>query len=239
MENASQKTKTKHASLQTSTKSQDDIYTRVTNKILSDLEKGNLTWRQPWNSQNLSGQVTFPLRWNTIPYTGINTIMLWATAAEKSFELPHWMTFNQAVELKGSVVKGEKGAQIVYADKILKQEENSDGETETKQIPFLKTYTVFNASQITGLPEHFYQAPTPNQMESIQRIGALDSFFAQTKADIYTGFKASYAQDSDRIQMPPFESFETVEDYYSVLSHELTHNAAWLIMPHRTGLMMF
>jgi antirestriction protein ArdC len=26
----------------------DDVYTRVTDKILADLERGNLIWQQPW-----------------------------------------------------------------------------------------------------------------------------------------------------------------------------------------------
>ena len=73
---------------------QTDIYARVTNKIRADLELGNLTWRQPWNSQSMSATVNLPLRWNNIPYTGINTILLWATAAEKNYPLSHWMTFN-------------------------------------------------------------------------------------------------------------------------------------------------
>jgi len=211
-------------------KTQEDIYARVTNKILADLEKGDLTWRQPWNSEHYFGQVTFPLRWNNIPYTGINTIMLWATAAEKSYILPHWMTFNQALELKGSVAKGEKGTQIVFADKLVKQEEDTNGETQIKQIPYLKTYTVFNASQINGLPDHFYEAPKPLPQEPKQRIAELETFFAHTKADIYTGLEATYSPTTDRIQMPPFDSFETVTGYYATLSHELTH---WTKHPKR------
>lgn len=207
-----------------------DIYTRVTDKIIADLEKGNLTWRQPWNSQNLSGHVALPMRWNNVPYTGINTILLWATAAEKSYTLPHWMTFNQALELKGSVVKGEKGTQIVYADRMVKQEEDKNGDTQLKQIPYLKTYTVFNVSQINGLADQYYNVPEVKQVEPKQRIAELESFFANTKADIYTGTEASYSQNADRIQMPPIEIFDSVEDYYSVLAHELTH---WTKHPKR------
>ncbi len=39
----------KEAKLTNETPAQNDIYARVTNKILADLEKGNLTWRKPWN----------------------------------------------------------------------------------------------------------------------------------------------------------------------------------------------
>lgn len=211
--------------------SQSDIYARVTNKILADLEHGNLTWRKPWNSEHMAGQVMRPLRWNNIPYTGINTLVLWGTAAEKGYALPYWMTFKQAVNLKANVRKGEKGEQVVYADKLVREEETPDGDINTRQIPFLKTYTVFNASQIEGLPDSYYRVPeTVTVADAPQRMETLEAFFARTKADIYTGTKAYYHQGADRIQMPPLESFEKATDYYGVLAHELTH---WTKHPTR------
>ena len=208
-----------------------DIYQRITNKILADLEKGNLTWRQPWNAEHLQGQVKRPLRWNNIPYTGINTLLLWGTASERGFTSPYWMTFKQALELKAAVRKGEKGTLIVYADKIIVEEDDNQGGTKTNQIPFLKSYIVFNASQIEGLPEKYYETIQPetatNQHERIEEI---ENFFAQTKADIYTGTRASYYKNADKIEMPPFESFESRESYYAILAHELTH---WTMHPKR------
>lgn len=209
---------------------QNDIYARVTAKILMDLEQGNLTWRKPWNSEQLNGQVMRPLRWNNIPYTGINTLMLWGTAAERGFTSPYWMTFKQAQELKATVCKGEKGTQVVYADKLTQEEEDQNGETRTRQIPFLKTYTVFNANQIEGLSETFYQQPERVEANPLSRNAELELFFAQTKADIYTGVQANYSMTTDRVQMPPFESFESAESYYAVLAHEITH---WTRHPSR------
>ena len=210
--------------------SQNDVYARVTNKIIADLEQGNLTWSKPWNSEHLEGQVMLPIRWNKIPYTGINSLMLWGTAAEKGYILPYWMTFNQAIEMKASVKKGEKGTQVVYANKLTKEETDDNGETKTNQIPYLKAYTVFNASQIEGLPESYYKVPESPAISSEQRIETLEDFFTQTKADIYTGNKASYHQTADRIQMPPFECFEKATGYYATLAHELTH---WTKHPKR------
>ena len=66
----------KHATpLSSKAQPQEDIYARVTAKILADLEQGNLSWRKPWNADHLAGQVLRPLRWNDIPYTGINTLI--------------------------------------------------------------------------------------------------------------------------------------------------------------------
>lgn len=208
----------------------NDIYTGITNKIIADLEKGELAWRKPWDNQYLSKNVQRPLCWNNIPYTGINTIMLWTTAAEKGYQLPHWMTFNQALNLKASVRKGEKGAQVIFTKRIVKEKENSKGETELVQIPFLKTYTVFNAGQIDGLPSHFYKLPVKDNTNSPQRMAELEHFFTQTKADIRQGYKAAYYSIDDYVDMPPIESFETAKDYYGVLAHEITH---WTKHPTR------
>ncbi|MGA0556815.1 ArdC family protein [Larkinella sp. VNQ87] len=209
---------------------QNDIYARVTAKILMDLEQGNLTWRKPWHSEQLNGQVMRPLRWNNIPYTGINTLMLWGTAAEQGFKSPYWMTFKQAQELKATVRKGEKGTQVVYADKLTQEEEDPNGETRTRQIPFLKSYTVFNANQIEGLSETFYKQPERVEANPQSRNAELELFFAQTKAEIYTGVQANYSMTTDRVQMPPFESFESAESFYAVLAHEITH---WTRHPSR------
>ncbi|MEZ0611368.1 ArdC family protein [Fibrella sp. WM1] len=207
-----------------------DIYARITAKIITDLEQGNLFWRKPWNAEHMAGQVLRPLRWNDIPYTGINTLLLWNEAATQGYHSPYWMTFKQAQELKATVRKGEKGTQIVYADKMVREDITATGETETKAIPFLKCYTVFNACQIDGLSEGFHPQATSAQPDAPARDATLEAFFQQTKADIYTGREASYAILTDRVQMPPFESFGQAKDYYAVLAHEITH---WTRHPSR------
>ena len=47
---------------------EQDVYTRVTNKIIADLEKGNLTWFKPWKSKDVEGCVSLPLRSDEQPY---------------------------------------------------------------------------------------------------------------------------------------------------------------------------
>jgi len=53
-----------------------DVYTRITDKIVADLEQGGRTWMKPWNAGNTAGRIMTPLRFNGIPYTGINILML-------------------------------------------------------------------------------------------------------------------------------------------------------------------
>jgi len=133
------------------------------------------------------------------------------------------MTFKQAKELGGHVREGEKGSPVVYASSFKKREETEAGEEIEAEIPFLKEYTVFNACQVEGLPERFYELPEQPK-EQLERIEQADAFFAATGADIRTGGnKAYYAIGEDFIRMPPFECFVDAESHAATLAHELTH----------------
>jgi antirestriction protein ArdC len=105
-----------------------DVYTRITDKIIADLEQGVRTWMKPWNAGNTAGRITRPLRHNGLPYSGINILMLWAEAMDKGFAAPIWMTFKQASELKAHVRKGEKGSLVVYANSTTRTEPDDNGE---------------------------------------------------------------------------------------------------------------
>lgn len=54
-----------------------DIYDRITNQIVAELEKGVRPWMKPWNAEHAAGRITRPLRFNGVPYQGINVLMLW------------------------------------------------------------------------------------------------------------------------------------------------------------------
>ena len=116
-----------------------DIYDRITNQIVADLEKGVRPWHKPWNAEHAAGRITRPLRANGIPYQGINVLMLWSAALDKGYAAPIWMTFKQALELKANVRKGEQGSLVVYADKIIRTEtDTATGEESEHAIPFMK-----------------------------------------------------------------------------------------------------
>jgi antirestriction protein ArdC len=88
----------------TQTSSRSDIYTRITDKIVADLEQGTRPWLRPWSVDHAEGRITRPLRFNGIPYNGINAIMLWSAAVAKGYSCPHWLTFKQALDLGGGRV---------------------------------------------------------------------------------------------------------------------------------------
>ena len=204
--------------------SRTDLYSRITGKIVADLEQGVRPWHRPWNAGNMEGRVTRPLRHNGIPYQGVNTIMLWMAAVTAGYQSPHWLTFRQAVALGGNVRKGEHGELVVYADRIIRTGTNDQGEETERAIPFLKGYTVFNAEQCENLPAQYTLRPDAPPPAIAQRIEAADRFFAATGAEIRTGGnRAYYAERADFVQMPPFECFRDAESFAATLAHECVH----------------
>lgn len=200
-----------------------DLYVRVTNQIVADLEKGVRPWTKPWDAEHAAGRITRPLRANGQPYRGMNVLLLWSSAVDNGFAAPLWMTFNQAKELGGHVKAGSKGTPVVYADKVTKTDTREDGTEEEKDVFFMKQYTVFNAEQVAGLPERFYALAAP-RLDPVARIERAEDFCRNTAADVrHGGGSAYYAQGEDRVQMPPFEAFRDAEGYYATLLHELAH----------------
>ena len=213
-------------------KTRGDLYARITDRIVAELERGVRPWVQPWATANMAGHITRPLRHNGQPYTGINVVLLWSEAVARGFSSPIWMTFKQASELGAHVRKGETGSTVGYASRFTKTETDAHGDEVERDIPFLKAYTVFCVDQIDGLPEHYYGRPAA-VASTIERNASADAFFANTGAIVlHGGSLAFYAPSSDHIQMPTIESFRDTASYVAVRAHETVH---WTAPAHRVN----
>jgi len=203
---------------------QKDIYQKITDQIVAELEQGVRPWHQPWQAEHAAGRITRPLRGNGKPYQGINVLMLWSAAMAKGFSAPIWMTYKQAAELKAHVRKGEQGSLVVYADKLIRTETDTEtGEESAQAIPFMKGYTVFNVEQIEGLPAHYYAQPEATR-QPVAPIAHAEAFFAATGAKlVHGGSRACYVPSTDNIHMPCIDFFGDAESYYATLAHEATH----------------
>ncbi len=213
-----------------STSTRADVYSRVTDRIIADLERGVRPWLKPWKGEHAAVRITRPLRANGIPYRGINILLLWVDTIERGYASNIWMTYKQAADLKAHVRKGEHGSLVVYADKFTQTETDDAGEEIEREIPFMKGYTVFNTQQIEGLPAQYYPSPTP-PAEKLALIQNAEGFFAATGATFrHGGNRAYYARSTDVIQLPVPEAFKDAESYAAVKAHELTH---WTAHPTR------
>lgn len=117
-----------------------DVYQMVTDRIIAKLEVRTIPWKHfAWapllQPMNLVSERA---------YHGINYLLL----GHSRFNSPYWLTFNQAQELGGYVRKGEKSKLVVFW-KWLEVEDKEAG--ETKEIPFLRYYNVFNVEQTEGV----------------------------------------------------------------------------------------
>jgi antirestriction protein ArdC len=126
-----------------------DIYRKITDTIVSQLEKGVRPWHKPWNATNTEGRITRPLRSNGLAYNGINVLTLWSDAIDKGFISPYWITYRQAAKMGAQVRKGEHGSQVVYADRVMRTStDEATGEKMERAFSFLKAYTVGTASAL-------------------------------------------------------------------------------------------
>lgn len=190
----------------------------ITAAIIERLEAGTRPWAKPWTGS----RVDRPLRACGIPYRGINTFWLWLVADARGYASPHWMTYRQAMELGGQVRRGEKSTIAVFYKSYTK--ESPSGEDEQRRV--LRSYPVFNADQVDGLPATYRPADRtalPVQ-PAFERDAELRTFFDRLPAQVsHGGDHAYYDINRDSIRMPDPERFLTRELYWATRAHEAAH----------------
>jgi len=213
-----------------------DFRQEVTDRIIGMLEKGVAPWQKPWNPGEAS--VGMPKNPTTDRnYRGGNALHLMASALQRGYNDPRWMTYKQASDQGWQVRRGEKGTQIEFWEvKPAERQAHGDGASgnddrngrdgrDSRLVH--RVYTVFNAKQIDGIPEYQPKRPTPFEVvNSAEKI--LDNSGAKINHD--QGDKAFYNRASDSIHLPPKEAFKDAAGYYGTALHELAH---WTGHPSR------
>jgi len=195
-----------------------DIYSRVTETILAQLEKGTV----PWNSPHFA-RVGFPANFQSRnDYQGCNVLLLGMCG----YVSPHFLTYKQAQAMGGQVRKGEKGHLVIKYGQYQKKEANENSqEEETSSRGYLRGYTVFNACQIDGID--FPQIPLPEFTPS-ERVakaqGMIDKMPNPPKVHEGRVVQTCYTPASDEIDIPNREYFSSEERFYKSLFHELVHS---------------
>ena len=196
-----------------------DPFQDVTDRILEALQAGTKPWVKPWNPDQAAGPQG-PFNPTTGRYCrGINVLILGMDMRAFTSGDPRWMTYQQAKEKGWQVAKGEKATAIFFYKPLkVDDPEAKDG---TRTIPMLKTYSVFHATQVTGIPA--YQAPSVEEAPW-QRPEAADLILTNSGADIRIGGgRAFYSPSTDHIQLPPEAAFHGPHEWAAVALHELGH----------------
>jgi len=201
-----------------------DLHASVTDQIIAAIEAGAKSGGARWLTI-----ASMPQRVTGDEYRGINSLILGLTAFASGYSNPTWMTFKQAQALGGMVRKGEKATRVVFYKTLEVEAPNSD--EETRRVPMLRQYAVFNVDQIDGLGDRF-AVPSLSTLPDKQRDDSAEAALRSTGATITEngGNQAYYSPGADAICLPRFELFRTTGLYLATLAHELVH---WTGAKHR------
>lgn len=198
-----------------------DVYAIITDRIISELQQGNIPWEKPWNSPEESPKNLISKK----DYRGINSLLL----AMQGYTSAYWLTYKQASDLGGHVKKGEKSMPVVYWNwrEVKKTKVNEDGEEEQKveKIAFLRYYSVFNLAQCELASDKIPSAPEKREINSIGEAEQIVQGMPE-RPEIRTVARdrACYAPAADIVEIPEMNSFLNAEYYYDTLFHELVHS---------------
>jgi len=197
-----------------------DLYAEVSQRIVSELERGATPWVKPWSAT--PGQNVPQNAVTNRPYSGCNVVLLWL-ARSRGWATPRFLTFKQAIEAGGNVRKGEHGTKVFFV-KQLQIKESTSEDSGTRLVPMLREYTVFNVDQCDNLPDRTRAGKPMRVRNPDTRDKLADDFLRATGANIREGHgEAYYVAGHDYISMPAFEAFKGADHFYNVAFHELTH----------------
>ena len=206
-----------------------DVYQVITDRIIQKLQQGVVPWKQAWNSETGVPKNLVSKK----PYRGVNTFLLGC----QRFSSPFWLTYNQAKVLGGGVKKGEQGTPVIFW-KVGNKPGASDLDLKSGKGRYflLRYYTSFNVSQCEGIEvPNTSEEKVFNPIQECEKV--VDGYSVSVLHDErgYAG-RACYVPSLDTVYMPKRESFDSSEEYYSVLYHEMTHSTGHVSRLGREGI---
>ena len=204
-----------------SSNSRFDVYSTITNQIISAIENGVGDVQLPWHRKGFNISRPTNVLTNKA-YNGVNIIALWLSSYVFGYEHGIWGTYKQWQERGAQVRKGEASSVIIFYKDIETQNDHGD---ET-HYSIARASRVFNIAQVDG-----YELPQSEpQIDKVIACENAEHFINATNAKIEIGgTRACYSPSSDKISMPDRHRFvgtETstpTEGWYSTLFHEFTH----------------
>lgn len=194
----------------------------------------------PWYQGFMPAEPSFNPITNTV-YRNSNRFILYINEFVNNYKDPRWMTFNQASSKGYFIKKGSKGVPIefwsLYDNKNRKSITSAEAKRiieedkeRSKDITYIcRVYTVFNATQMEGIP------PYKNQNRNIAfdeekyevPLSVMNDFCENTDLTMIEddGVNTPYYQPSeDKVVVPDRHRYMDEEAFFSDTFHEIAHS---------------
>lgn len=197
------------------------VYDQIQAKVCGMLEKGIVPWHQCY------AECVKPVSHGTgKPYQGINRMLLMRGGQ-------YW-TWKQVQDEGLKVRKGCHAEQIYFWGKCTRvREVNIDGEDLIEMggvKMFLRCYSVFHESDVEGAPQTRPEID-PNKNDGIiqKPDEVVKAYFERTgipfrEMECVPHYGHNDMLGLEEIAIPPKCMFDTLDDYYHTLFHEMVHS---------------
>ncbi len=201
-------------------------YEIIANNIIKKLEEGVIPWKPTW-------KLGLPQNYLTRkPYRGINLLLL----SGNSYGSPYYLTFKQVSSLGGKVNSGEHGHIISYCTTI--KEETEDEEIRKKF--FLRYYLVWNIEQTSLKEKNDEQGiiDIPEDESNLKPCSDIVENMPNPPVIMFDFSQPRYNKAKDIIMLPAIKNFDSGEDYFCTLFHELIHSTGHESRLARKSILM-
>ena len=227
-----------------------DIYKMITDKVISMFKNAKASdYHRPWKDDAFFIPLNFDSK---KPYRGVNRLLLQERIGfAGAFRNPYFLTFNQIKKHGGRLKKGTRGYEVVYysiryivpADKNTGRKAYSStnahkvidfidkhklSEDIVTRIPMIRYYNVYNGASIEGIDFQLDKLQigraVPDTASENQAAALIVENYPNPPAIKHEGNRAYYSPSGDYVKMPKKEQFDSINDYYRILFHELTHS---------------
>ena len=227
-----------------------DIYKMITDKVISMFKNAKASdYHRPWKDDAFFIPINFESK---KPYRGVNRLLLQERIGfAGAFRNPYFLTFNQIKKHGGKLKKGTRGYEVVYysiryivpADKNTGRKAYSStnahkvidfidkhklSEDIVTRTPMIRYYNVYNGASIEGIDFQLDKLQigraVPDTAPENQAAALIVENYPNPPAIKHEGNRAYYSPSGDYVKMPKKEQFDSINDYYRILFHELTHS---------------
>lgn len=200
-----------------------DLYAEITDRIVRELESGEIPWKKPWIGtsaaiKHVGGK----------PYSLLNQFLLG--------EPGEYLSFKQCQQEGGKIKKGAKSKIVVFWKMLNKERTDAEGKTVfgkdgkpvVDMIPFLQYSNVFHIRDCEGIsPKYSVDVTKRTDVEAkaeAEKIMCDYLNFSHVNLVYAEQNQAYYQPSTDTITLPLRKQFNSSAEFYSTAFHEMTHS---------------